>query len=571
MPFRIIRRLSQALALLLALVTPTGPAMAGEDIFKLKPASPLSGRYLDAIENGKQVTLVPIILDFQLPNMTTMERMEYIRLLFLNLKLKHKQKTGQAVTFGRLEVTSSPPGAGVWISSYTPKGVTPFSKDKVLSGLHRVTVRKQGYYQQARMVTVAPGKPASLDFKLKPIPYARLTLEVSPADTKVTIVGYPDKYTPGMKVKPGGYVVRFSHPRLGDKSLFISLADNQVLKQRVDLAAPAGSLWVNATQPDCTVYLDGQEAGRSSLGIVGLLPGLHKLQVWKSLFKPVTRVALVEPGREMRMSVGLKPAEHFTNSLGMEFVKIPAGSFMMGYRDHPDVMAKKTNDIFPHSTFLDGNPRHRVEITKPFFMQTTEVTNEQWRLIMKGHIYPPKRPAFAYKISEADDFIAKLNEREQGKYRYRLPTEVEWEYACRAGTDSPFYTGETLRTDQANTWVSPEIDGEYGVDAKVKRSGYSLPVKSFSPNPWGLYDMHGNRDELCSDVYDPFFNARAPIRDPQNPGPKNLDRTVRDGSAAASVFGTMCAQRIYYSGYHKMEQSGVGFRLVAEELKHPGQ
>ena len=258
-------------------------------------------------------------------------------------------------------------------------------------------MRKQGYFEQDRMVTIAPDKPASLDFKLKPIPYARLTLDVYPSDARFEIVGLPEKYAPGMKITPGDYVVEFDRPVLGKKWLYLSLGDNQVVDQTVDLGGPDGSLWVSADQPDCVVYLDGREVGRSSLKIDGLLPGLHKLQVWKSLFKPVTRVVQVHPFKEERVNISLKPVEHFTNSLGMEFVKIPAGSFMMGYRDPPDVMAAKGNDeryIACAHRLLRHRPAPttKVEITRPFYMQTTEVTQDQWRAVMGSKIHSGDTP-----------------------------------------------------------------------------------------------------------------------------------------------------------------------------------
>ncbi|MBU1275901.1 MAG: SUMF1/EgtB/PvdO family nonheme iron enzyme [Proteobacteria bacterium] len=569
---RSIRILSAALAvvfILTGLALPGWAASDQEPIIKLKPD--LSKRFRKTpkgIEDGGYVLRLPIFgQKMDLPNMTTLERMEYTRLFIFNAKLTHQRKQGKAITFGKLTVTSEPVGAQVWISSYTPKGATPLNNDRVLSGRHRITVRKQGYYEQARMVTITPDTPAKLDFKLKSIPYARLSLEVNPPDTNVAIVGWPEKYTSGMKIAPGSYVVEFSRPGLDKKWLCLSLGDDEVLRQKIDLDGPKGGLWVSANQPGCVVYLDGREVGRNSLSIVDLLPGPHKLQVWKSLFEPVTQVVRVRSSQEERVSISLKPVEHFTNSLGMEFVKIPAGSFMMGYRDDPDVMAAKDEDIFfPHKSFLPGLPRHRVEITKPFFMQTTEVTEENWRKIMGSKIHSGDTPVRPLLISKIDEFIARMNERDQGKYRYRLPTEAEWEYACRAGTDSPFYTGETINYWQAQyqNWTGP-----YGDGAVKKSEGTPLPkkVRSYAPNPWGLYDMHGNARELCADVYDPFFNTYAATRDPVNLGTRQQARTVRGGDEGAPPVWCMCAHRSFFVGQDDRDFDVSGFRLVAEKLQ----
>ena len=291
MPFKSIRLTCAVLVVMLALGCLMLPAHAmGEEEKEVKLSFiTIIGikRLLKAAENGKQVLDLPLISgEIDLPEMTTYERMEYTRNLMLRYKQKYLKKIGNPATFGSLDVTSQPPGAQVWISSYTPKGITPLKKDKVLSRRQRITVKKEGYYQQARMVTIAPDKPAKLDFTLKPIPFASLTLRVNPPETKVNIIGCPDEYTPGMKIAPGGYVVKFSHARLVEKWLYVPLEDSQVFERTVDLEGPTGELWVGANQPDCVVYLDGREMGRSSLGIRNLLPGLHKLQVWKSLIQP---------------------------------------------------------------------------------------------------------------------------------------------------------------------------------------------------------------------------------------------------------------------------------------------
>ncbi|MFH2128630.1 MAG: SUMF1/EgtB/PvdO family nonheme iron enzyme [Pseudomonadota bacterium] len=323
---------------------------------------------------------------------------------------------------------------------------------------------------------------------------------------------------------------------------------------------------MSADQPDCVVYLDGREVGRTSLSIVDLLPGPHKLQVWKSLFKPIAQTVWVRPNREERVSSSLKPVEHFTNSLDMEFVKIPAGSFMMGYRDDPDVMAAKGKDvIYPHEEFLPGLPRHRVEITKPFFMQTTEVTQQQYYDVIGEKYYYPSRPVTLDRVSEIDAFIAKLNERDRGKYRYRLPTEAEWEYACRAGTDSPFYTGETINPWQANYYYGNAPYGD-GVTEKRGKDRVPMKVKSFPPNPWGLYDLHGNVWEVCADVYGPFFNTYADINDPLRDGPEELARTMRGGSDVSGPVSCLCGNKFYFRDKSSFNLEMRGFRLVAEKI-----
>jgi formylglycine-generating enzyme required for sulfatase activity len=177
---------------------------------------------------------------------------------------------------------------------------------------------------------------------------------------------------------------------------------------------------------------------------------------------------------------------------GIDFVMvyIPAGEFLMGSPQNE-----------PGRQPAEG-PQHRVKIPKGFWMGETEVTLGQWKAVTGDDLVAyfretPDHPVKWMTWDEVQDFIAKLNKK-TGEV-FRLPSEAEWEYACRAGTNTPFSYGDSLGSDQAN------FDGQfpYGAAAKgIAREG-PVPVKSFSPNPWGLYDMHGNVYEWCQDNYRP--------------------------------------------------------------------
>ncbi len=177
-------------------------------------------------------------------------------------------------------------------------------------------------------------------------------------------------------------------------------------------------------------------------------------------------------------------AESFSNSLGMEFVTIPSGSFMMG-RD---------------AAFEDGNsdelPQHRVSV-KRFAMMTTEVTQSQWVKVMgsnpskfKGRINPVEQVSY-YDIQR---FIKKLNNME-GTSTYRLPTEAEWEYAARAGSNSTYLCGDDKGCIGGIAWY----DGNSG--------DRTHPVAQKQPNRWGLYDMSGNVWEWTSSCYTKNYNT----------------------------------------------------------------
>ena len=186
------------------------------------------------------------------------------------------------------------------------------------------------------------------------------------------------------------------------------------------------------------------------------------------------------------------------NAIGMEFVSIPAGEFMMGCSQ---------ND---HACSPDENPRHRVQISKPFEIGKYEVTQTQWVALMQTNPSGGKgetRPVETVSKIEAQDFIAKLNAANDG-YHYRLPTEAEWEYAARAGKDDP-YTGPL---DQV-AWYADNSDDE------------THPVGQKKPNAWGLYDVQGNVREWVSDLYGANYYNNSPAIDPT--GPANNGRGGR--------------------------------------------
>ncbi|NJL60112.1 MAG: formylglycine-generating enzyme family protein [Desulfobacteraceae bacterium] len=175
----------------------------------------------------------------------------------------------------------------------------------------------------------------------------------------------------------------------------------------------------------------------------------------------------------------------FTNSLGMKFVKIPAGTFTMG---SPKDESGRDDD----------ETQHEVTISKPFFMQTTEVTQGQWKAVMGNNPSNFKDcgdncPVEQVSWNNIQDFIKKLNQKGEGTYR--LPTEAEWEYAARAGTTTSFAFGKCLSTDQANYDGNNPLSG----CPKGQYRQKTVPVGSFDPNAWGLYDMHGNVWEWCAD------------------------------------------------------------------------
>jgi formylglycine-generating enzyme len=242
-----------------------------------------------------------------------------------------------------------------------------------------------------------------------------------------------------------------------------------------------------------------------------------------------------------------------TNSIGMKLVRIPAGKFVMG---------SPANEAERDPEELE----HEVHITKPFYMGAHEVTQAQLERTMfksKSHFSGPDLPAEQVRWKEAVEFCEKLSnlaaERKAGR-SYRLPTEAEWEYACRAGTKTAFHHGDDLSAAQAN------FNGNhpFGKAAKGPYLQKTAPVGSYAANAWGLFDMHGNVSEWCSDWYDPDYYKTSPKEDPTGPAKGVVDtgfneffRVVRGGCWHDEA-------RACRSAYRFRLQPTEPYRLVGE-------
>ena len=213
-------------------------------------------------------------------------------------------------------------------------------------------------------------------------------------------------------------------------------------------------------------------------------------------------VALPQGGIPKSQSPPLKGGrgDVFTNKLDMKFVLIPPGEFLMGPEDEPG---------------RDHEKQHRVTISRAFYMQTTAVTQRQWKGLMGDNpsYFKENCPVEQVSWHDVQKFIKKLNKTE-GADRYRLPTEAEWEYACRAGTTTAYCFGDDAGRLGEYAWYSGNSEER------------THSVGQLKPNAWGLHDMHGNVWEWCQDWSGDYPSDT--VTDPRGP-PTGSSRVLRGG------------------------------------------
>ncbi|MCB2185392.1 MAG: formylglycine-generating enzyme family protein [Deltaproteobacteria bacterium] len=247
-------------------------------------------------------------------------------------------------------------------------------------------------------------------------------------------------------------------------------------------------------------------------------------------------LAAAEPGAGDTPGAASPGLPVITNHLGMNFVRLPAGSFAMGSHRGP----------------AEERPVHQVTIRRAFYLQTTEVTQGQWKALL-GHNPSDFRncgddcPVEQVSWLEAQEFIRRLNLAE-GTDKYRLPTEAEWEYAARAGSPGDYCFGDAVARLGDYAWY------------QANSQGRTQRVASKKPNAWGLYDLHGNVGEWVADWAGAY--PAGPVSDPQGPG-RGSDRVLRGGAWNDDVASQRAADRLWLPP--TLHYYSVGFRLVREE------
>ena len=277
----------------------------------------------------------------------------------------------------------------------------------------------------------------------------------------------------------------------------------------------------------------------------------------------------VEERIQQLLAGGVRPCVPTrTNSIGLEMALIPPGTFRMG-------------SPVREPQRMDEEVLHTVCITRPFYLGVYPVTQAKFRAVMGRNpshfdrdevgddsLDLDRFPVESVTWTAADRFCKRLSKRPEeaaARRAYRLPSEAEWEYACRAWGSPrfPFHFGPTLEEHQANF----RSDFPYPPDAErltsIEGRERTCPVGLYRPNAFGLFDMHGNVDEWCSDWHDGDYYQRSPRDDPR--GPRSGDEhVIRGGSWGGQGEDCRAAVRIGFdTGY---ASSQIGFRVVMVPL-----
>jgi formylglycine-generating enzyme required for sulfatase activity len=248
------------------------------------------------------------------------------------------------------------------------------------------------------------------------------------------------------------------------------------------------------------------------------------------------------------------PQQKITNTIGMEFVLIPAGSFIMGSPMSPKELAERFGG--ENEWYECEKPQHAVKIERPFYLQTTPVTQGQWQRAMgynDSHFKDCGDDCPVENVSWADahKFIEKINQAEKIK-DYRLPSEAEWEYACRAGSKTEFFFGDDAERLGEFAWFGENSGGR------------THPVKKRSPNSWGLYDIHGNVWEWVEDDWHIYYKVDPADGRAWVSASRGSARVLRGGGW--NCLAHVCRSAARFSSAHSDRREDAGFRIASYNI-----
>lgn len=446
--------------------------------------------------------------------------------------------------YGTLVVESTPEDADVYLSG-RKQGKTPLTVDRVKEGSREIVIRKEGYLEYTKEVTISPGKTVILSAELD-VAHGDLIVSSEPKGADVMIDGKASGKTPLTlrQLKSGRITVEVGKPCYESVIRKIMIPAGSVAESSFELKTVCGEVAFTTDPADAKFFFNGKYRGQTPDTLRNIEKGKYTVQITKDTFKPYNGTVTVAPGTKAVVDVKLdrvlpKPGERYEDPVtGMPFVWVKNGCFKMG--SPPNELGRDADEEPLHTACVDG-----------FWIGIFEVTQAEWKKVMgynpsffnKGSTYPVENISW----NDVQIFIKKLNQMNGGKTAYRLPTEAEWAYACRSGGKDEMFSGGNQAYLVA--WYK----------RNSKRTTHTVGKKL--PNGLGLYDMSGNVYEWCADVY---FEDAYKRHQKQNPviTSGGSQRVCRGGSWFHPEKESRCANRNPFDAdtpyYH------VGFRLVKE-------
>ncbi len=508
--------------------------------------------------------LTPLTIEHQLVGVHSLHVAKTgYRDLDTTVRIERDQTTTVSLTLGKLiaalKVTSNPSGATVILDG-DEIGATPLDRNDLTPGEGTLVVSLKGYETVTRQVRLASDTPKTESIDL----FAQtgsVSITCDPTDATVFLDGASVGTFTGSpitreKLSLGRHTIRATLDGYEDANTTFNVEYNKATPVKLTLAPKPGAIYVMTTPEGADISLDGKPTGKKTgWKFENVASGSHQLRLSLTGYGDVEKSLTVRPGKTETISEAMSATPKFDpgntgvfaknavkeQSLdplsGMTFVSIPAGSFMMGSNDGDG----------------DEKPVHPVEI-RPFRMMTTEVTQKMWVEVMgsnpsnfKGDDLPVEQVSW----NDCQDFIKKLNQRDPGK-GYRLPSEAEWEYACRAGTTTTYNLGDS------------ESDLGRGAWHNSNSGSKTHPVGQKTPNTWGLYDLHGNVWELCEDWYHGSYTG-APSDGSAWVAGGGTSRVLRGGYwGSLGRFGVRrCRSSDRFDGLPDARYFTFGFRVVA--------
>lgn len=518
----------------------------------------------------------------------TAERYQpYTTQLIIEGKEKHQALNIELLpNWSEVNINSDPPGAKIWIDGEN-KGLTPLSID-LLAGKYNLELRHQDYMPYTTDFLVIANEPLNLPVAELFSSPSHLVITSTPSKAAVLIAGVDKGITPlTIRLNPNTeHTLVLTKPgfRANHQTVILKPGEQQTLSE--ELEAILGTVVLNVDPKGSEVFVNGKFAGSGSLKL-SLPSAPHRLEIRKSGYEVFEKMVTPSADKPKILNVSLSRITSATNidvptsirtSLGQELKLIFGGKFTMGSSRREQ--GRRSNETL-----------HTVELQKPFYIGTTEVTNAQYKVFMSTHnsgsykgydLSVPNFPVVNISWVDAARFCNWLSEKEglEKVYKeqngtlvaitpmpsgYRLPTESEWAWVTRVNNN-----GDNQKYGWGNTYPPKLVVGNYADQSATDmlektiseyNDGFivAAPVGHYKPNRYGIFDLDGNVAEWCHDYHSIYPSLSDEVFvDPIGPvsGKKHVIR------GASWMRGDISTTRLSYRDRDNIKRIDVGFRIA---------